>query len=156
MSTLINSKIDINSLSKAVAAVTKEVFIRLYEFSAAELQQFIIASCNAERIVIRRCSVHWSTPLDFGSSIKYNTKYLSFQFWGDTSYKELTTDWKSDPSWFLNIVDAICSSGLRHSLTKLDINSNPTLDKAKINELLSAKGMAHISIDFKNTNLSFS
>ena len=145
-STLIKSKIDIKSLSKAVSAVTKEVFIRLYEFSAADLQQFIRAACNVERIIIQRCSVHCSSALDFGAKLKYNTNFLSFQLWGETSYTELTTDWKTDSSCFSHIVDAIGSSGLRDSLTKLSINSNQTLDKAKMQELLNVKGMAHISV----------
>ena len=145
-STSIKSKIDIKSISKAVAAVTKEIHIRLYEFSAADLQQFVRAACNAERIVIQRCSVHCSSSLDFGSKIKYNTSFLSFQSWGDNSYKELTTNWITDPSCFSNIVDAIGGSGLRHSLTKLGIGSNPTLDKAKVQGLLNAKWMTHISV----------
>ena len=145
-STLIKSKIDINSLSKAVSAVTKEVYIRLYEFSAADLQQFVRAACNAERIIFQRCSVHCSSALDFGATLKYNTKFLSFQHWGDTSYKELTTDWMSDPTCFSHIVDAIGSSGLRDSLTKFSIKYNETLNKAKVQELLNAKGMAHISV----------
>ena len=144
--TSINSKINIKSLSKAVAAVTKEVYIRLYEFSEADLQQFIRAACNAERIIIHRCSVQSSGALDFGFQLEYNTNYLSFQYWGDTYYKELTTDWISDPSCFSHIVDAISNSGLRHSLTKLDICWNPTLDKTKVQKLLNAKGMAHILV----------
>ena len=44
-------KLDINLLSETVAAVTKEVFIQCFEFSAADLQQLIRAACNAERIV---------------------------------------------------------------------------------------------------------
>ena len=142
----IKSKIDINSLSKAVIGVTKEVYIRLYEFSAADLQQFVRAACNVERIIICRCSVHCSSALDFGATLKYNTNFLSFQFWGDTGCKELTTDWISDPSCFSHIVDAISSSGLRDSLTKLSIAYNQTLDKAKVQDLLNAKGMAHISV----------
>ena len=145
-STLIKSKIDINSLSKAVTAVTKEIYIRLYEFSAADLQQFIRAACNAERIIIQRCSVHCSSALDFGPKLKYNTNFLSFQLWGRTGYTELTTDWKTDPSCFSHIADAIGSSGLRHNLTKLDIAYNPTLDKAKVQNMLNVKGMAHISV----------
>ena len=151
--TQIKSKIDINSLSKAVGAVTKEVYIRLYEFSAADLQQFIRAACNVERIIIQRCSVHCSSALDFGTKLKYNTNFLSFQYWGDTSYKELT-DWISDPSCFSHIVDAIGSSGLRDSLTKLSIAYNQTLDKAKVQELLNAKGMAHIKVVEEYPNAS--
>ena len=150
--TPINSKIDINSLSKAVTAVTKEVFIRLYEFSATDLQQFVRAACNAERIIIHRCSVHCSSALDFGAKLKYNTNFLSFQMWGDTGCTELTTDWISDPSCFSHIVDAIGSSGLRHSLTKLSIYNNLNLDKVKVQEVMKAKGMTHISVVEESLN----
>ena len=146
VATPINTKIDINTLSKAVTAVTKEIYIRLYEFSAADLQQFVRAACNTERIIIKRCSVHCSSALDFGSELKYNTNFLSFQFWGETDYTELTTDWKTDPSCFSHIVDAIANSGLRHSLTKLSIANNETLNKAKVQDMLNVKGMAHISV----------
>ena len=144
--TSVKSKIDIKSLSKAVAAVSKEVFIRMYEFSAADLQQFVRAACKAERIIIHRCSVQSSGALDFGSELKYNTKFLSFQTWGFAVFKELRTDWLSDPSCFSNIVDAISNSGLRDSLSKLSIYYNETLEKAKVQELLNAKGMAHIKV----------
>ena len=144
--TLIKSKINIDSLSKAVSAVKREVYIRMYEFSAADLQQFVRAACKAERIIIQRCSVRCSSALDFGSELKYNTNFLSFQCWGETSHKELKTDWMSDPSSFSHIVDAIGNSGLRHSLTKLCIAFNNTLDKTEVQEMLNEKGMAHISV----------
>ena len=76
--TPVNYKLDINSLSKAVAAVTKEVNISCFEFSAADLQQFIRAACNAERIVFCYFSLHCSSALDFGAKIEYNTNYLGF------------------------------------------------------------------------------
>ena len=139
-------KLDINSLSKAVAVVTKEVFIESFEFSAADLQQLIRAACNAERIVFCYCSVHCSSVLDFGATIKYKTKYLCFDGWGYTGFKELTTDWKADPSCFSNIVDAICNSGLKSSLTKLNIYYNETLKKQKVKELLNENGMGHIKV----------
>ena len=144
--TLIKSKLCINSLLKAVSVVTKEIYIRLYEFSEADLQQFFRTACNAERIVLQRCSVHCSPAFDFGSKLKYKTNFLSFQLWGGTSFKELTTDWMSDPSFFEYIVDAIGKSGLRHSLTKLSISDNDTLDKTKVQEMMNAKGMTHISV----------
>ena len=149
--TPIKSKISINSLSKAVVVVTKLVYIRLYEFSAADLQQFVRAACNVERIIFQRCSVHCSQSLDFGSDLKYSTNFLSFQVCGNASYKELSTDWISDPSCFSNIVDAISNSGLRRSLTKLSIDDNPTLDKSKVQKLLNAKGMARVSAVQENT-----
>ena len=144
--TLIDSKIDINSLSKAVSAVTKEFYIRLYEFSTADLRQLVRAACNSERIIIHRCSVHCTSALDFGSELKFNTNFLSFQCWGSNFYKELTTEWMSEPSCFSHIVDAIGNCGLRHSLTKLSISWNDTLDKIRVQKLLNEKEMTHISV----------
>ena len=129
--TPIKYKLDINSLSKAVAAVTKEVYISCFEFSAADLQQLIRAACNAERIVFYLCSVHCSSALDFGATIEYNTNFLGFDRWGDTSCRELETDWKTAPSCFSHIVDAIDNSELRHSLTKLNIYQIQTLKKTR-------------------------
>ena len=61
--------------------------------------------------------------------------------------EKVKTDWKINPSAFLNIIDAIGKSGISQSLTKIDISSNETLDKANIKEYLDAKNMAHILID---------
>ena len=58
----------------------------------------------------------------------------------------MTTDWKTDPSCFSNIVDAIKNSGLRHSLTKLDISDNQTLNEGVVRKLLNANGMTNISV----------
>ena len=142
----IKYKLDINSLSKAVAAVTEQVYIRYFEFSAADLQQLIRAACNAEQIIICWCSVHCSAALDFGAAIEYKTNYLSFDCWGYTGDEDLTTDWKADPSCFSNIVDAIGSSGLRHSLTNLSIDKNDTLEQWKVKKMLYENGMGHIKV----------
>ena len=144
-----------NSLLKAVSEVTKEVFIRLFEFSATDLQQLIKAACGVERIIIHCCSIHCSAKLDFGADTKYKTKFLSLQLSGNSNCKELTTDWIEDPQVFSNIVDAIGNSGLRDSLTKISIAFNDTLDKTKVLELFSAKGMPHISVVEENPNPSF-
>ena len=71
----IKYKLDINSLSKAVAAVTKEVFISCFEFSAADLQQLIRAACNAERIVLSfvQCIVHLRSTSERQSSTRPTT-----------------------------------------------------------------------------------
>ena len=77
---------------------------------------------------------------------------MSFKNWGDTNYIDLTTDWNTDPSAFSDFVDAIGNSGLKHSITKLVIFENQTLDIHKVQELLNAKGMAHISVVKNNQN----
>ena len=152
--TPVKYKLDINSLSKAVAAVTKEVYISCFEFSAADLQQLIRAACNAERIVFYLWSVHCSSALDFGATIEYKTNYLGFDYWGSTSDRDLITDWKADPSCFNYIVDAIGNSGLKSSLTKLNICDNKTLKKQKVQELLNENGMGHIEVVEENSSLS--
>ena len=150
----IKYKLDINSFWKAVAAVLREVFINCFEFSAADLQQFIKASWNVERIVFYFCSVHCSSTLDFETTIKYNTNFLGFDYWGDTDYKDLSTDWISDPSCFSHIVDAIGSSGLRDSLTKISISYNQTLKWQEVQELFNVNGMSHISVVEEYSNPS--
>ena len=144
--TPIKYNLDINSLSKSVAAVTREVYISCFEFSAADLQQLIRAAFKAERIIFNLCSIHCSSALDFGAKIKYSTNYLGFDCWGDTSSTETKTDWKTNPFCFSYIVDAIGNSGLKRSLIKLNIYENQTLEKQKVQELLTAKGMKHIKV----------
>ena len=142
----IKSRFYINVLSKAAAKTSKLVFLTCIDFSAEDLQTVVKSSCNAERIVFCFCSIHCSSSLDFGADLSYNTKLLSFQGWGCTSFIERTTDWKEDPSCFSLIVDAIGSSGLRASLQKLSIAANQTLSKSKVQEELNLKGMPHISV----------
>ena len=140
-----------SSLLKAVSVVTEELFFYLFEFSAVELQSIIRAACNAKQIVIRRCSVHCSTTLDFGKTTKYKTNFLSFESWGYSGYKQVTIDWKIHQSCFSNIVHAIGNSGLRHSLTKLDISDNQTLSKEIVQKLLNANGMTNISVIYSES-----
>ena len=61
-----------------------------------------------------------------------------------------TTDWKTDPSCFENIVDAIKNSGLKDSLQKVSIDYNQTLSKEKVQELFNSKGMSHITVTEEN------
>ena len=142
----IQSKFYIEAFSEAAARATKEVFFQCIDFSAEDLQTVVRAARNAERIVFDFWCIHCSSSLDFGSDLSYKTKFLSFQRWGHTDSKERTTDWKSDPSKFSLIVDAISSSGLRASLEELSIAYNQTLSASKVQEELNAKDMEHISV----------
>ena len=141
------AKFYLSSLSKAIRSVTNEVYFKNFEFNEKDLEYFIRTACNVEAIAFNFCSIHCSTKMDFGENIKYKTKTLSFKFCGNMKLKNVTTDWKTNPSAFLNIIDAIGKSELRQSLTKIDISSNETLDKANIKEYLDVKNMAHILID---------
>ena len=142
----IKSEFYVNAFSEAAARTTKEVFFTCIDFRAEDLQTVVRAARNAERIVFDCCCIHCSSGLDFGADLSYNTKFLSFQHWGNTYYEERTTDWKADPSKFSLIVDAIGNSGLKASLQKLSIGSNETLSVSKVQEELNAKNMSHISV----------
>ena len=133
-------------LSRAAARTTKEIFFTCIDFSKEDLQTVVRAAHNTERIVFENCNIHCSSGLDFGADLSYKTKYLSFQGWGYTNDKERTTDWKTDPSKFSLIVDAISSSGLKASLQMLRIAYNDTLIESEVQEELNEKGMSHISV----------
>ena len=141
----IKSKFYVEAFSKVAARTTKEVYFTSIDFSAEDLQTVVRAARNAQLIVFYLCCVHCSSGLDFGADLSYNTKFLSFQHWGDTSIYR-TTDWKADPSKFSLIVDAIDSSGLKASLEKLNIAGNWTLASTKVQKELNVKGMSHISV----------
>ena len=148
--TWIKSKFYVDALSRAAARTTKEVYFVYIDFSAEDLQTVVRAAHNTERIMFCSCCIHCSSSLDFGADLNYNTKFLSFQGWGSTDYKQITTDWKADPSKFSLIVDAIGSSGLEASLEKLSIAYNPTLSTSEVQKELNAKGMSHISVVEEN------
>ena len=142
----IKSKFYISVFSKAVARISKEVFLFCINFSVEDLQIIVRAAHNAERIVFCFCCIHCSLDLDFGADLSYNTKFLSFQGWGSAGWDEGATDWKVEPSSFSLIVDAIGNSGLRTSLQKLNIVYNHSLSIFKVQEELNSKGMSHISV----------
>ena len=142
----VKAKFYVDAFSKAAASTTKEVCFTCIDFSAEDLQTVVRAAHNTERIVFFCCCIHCPSDLDFGAELSYNTKFLSFQSWGSTKWKERTTDWKADPPKFSLIVDAIGSSGLKASLEKLNIYDNQTLSASKVQEELNAKGMSHISV----------
>ena len=146
----VKSKFYVDSLTKVAAKTAKEVYLKCIDFSAEDLQTVIKAARNTERIVFCSCCIHCSSGFDFGADLKYKTKFLSFQWCGSTIIEERTTDWKTDPSLFSHIVDAISNSGLRTSLKKVSIAYNHTLDKYKIQEQFNAQGMSHISVVEEN------
>ena len=146
----IKSKFFVGTFLGTARRTTKEVYFFCIDFSAKDLQTVVRATCNVERIVFNFCSIHCSSGLDFGADVSYNTKFLSFQYWGSKYFKERTTDWKTDPSKFSLIVDAIGSCGLKASLEKLSISYNHTLSASKVQEELNSKGMSHISVVQEN------
>ena len=141
-----NSKFYMSSLPKIVSTTTKEVFLNRLEFSEAELELIVKASRNTKSLIFDQCKIHCSTSLDFGNDLKYITKTLSFQFWGNTEDADWMADWKSNPTYFNNIIDAIAKSDLKNSLQKISICKNQTLWMESIQKILNKNGGSRIAI----------
>ena len=136
----------IDSISKAMKSVQKEIYLTCFEIKESELEQIIKSASNWERLILRFSDIHSSKRLDFSVYDKYKIKFLSFTYCGDTRYKERKSDWKSTPSCFKNIVEAISKSGLRDSLEQVDIGYNQTLKKDEVQVMFNELGMSHISV----------
>ena len=141
----INSAFYLNSFLAAAAATTREIFIGSTDISEEDLQSIVKAASHVERLIFCFCSIHCSKTLNFASTLKYNIQVLSFQYWGHTN-SSITTDWKTNASWFDNIVAAIADCGLKASLQKVSIKGDSTLKMSKVQELFNEKSMPHISI----------
>ena len=136
----------IDSISKSIKSVSKEIYLNCFEIKEQELEQIIKSSSNWERLIFYYWDIHCSKKLDFSLSAKYKTKFLSFAWCGNTSYEERKSDWITTPSCFKNIVEAIFKSGLRDSLQQIDIKYNKTLKKSEIQAMFNELGMSHISV----------
>ena len=136
----------IDSISKAMKSVQKEIYLGCFEIKESELEQIIKSASNWERLVLRYSDIHCSKKLDFSGSDKHKIKFLSFTLCGSTYFEERKSDWKRTPSCFKNIVEAISKSGLRESLEKVDIARNPTLKKDEVQVMFNEFEMSHISV----------
>ena len=136
----------IDSISKAMKSVQKEIYLFCFEIKEPELEQIIKSASNWERLILRYCDIHCSDELDFSLSDKYKTKFLSFASCGNTFSPYRKTGWISTPSGFKNIVEAISKSGLKDSLQQVDIYGNQTLKKDEVQVLFNELEMSHISV----------
>ena len=71
---------------------------------------------------------------------------MSFARCGNKGLKYRKSDWKTTPSCFKNIVEAISKSGLKDSLQQVDIYSNDTLKKDEVKAMFNELEMSHISV----------
>ena len=136
----------IDSISKAMKSVEKEIYLSWFEIEESELEQIIKSASNWERLILLYCDIHCSRKLDFSVSAKCKIKFLSFVLCGDTDLKARKTEWKSTPSSFKNIVEAIAKSRLKYSLQQVDIYCNDTLEKDKVQAMFNELEMSHISV----------
>ena len=136
----------IDSISKAIKSVQKEIYLKCFEINEPELEQIIKSSSDWERLILDFWDIHCSKKLDFSVSAKCKIKFLSFKQCGSTGSKDRKSDWKSTPSCFKNIVETISKSGLRDSLQQVDIYWNPTLKKDEVQVMFNELEMSHISV----------
>ena len=136
----------IDSISKAMKSVQKEIYLTCFGIKEVELEQIIKSASNWERLILHYCDIHCSKKLDFSGSDKYKTKFLSFEWCGDTDDEDRKSDWITAPSCFKNIAEAISKSGLKNSLQEVDIELNQTLKKDEVQTLFNELGMSHISV----------
>ena len=136
----------IDSIPKAMKSVSKEIYLKCFEIKEPELEKIIKSSSDWERLILDFWDIHCSKKLDFSVSAKCKIKFLSFKLCGSTGSKYRKSDWKSTPSCFKNIVEAISKSGLRDSLQQVDIHWNHTLKKDEVQVMLNELGMPHISV----------
>ena len=146
--TLSGIKMDfyIDSISKIINSVEKEIYLTWFEIKEPELEQIIKSSSNWERLILCCCDIHCSKKLDFSGYEKCKIKFLSFVTCGYTNFKDRISDWIKTPSCFKNIVEAISKSGLRDSLEQVDIIYNTTLNKDEVQVMFNELGMSHISV----------
>ena len=135
-----------DSISKAIKSVQKEIYLVCFEIKESELEQIIKSASNWVRLILRFCDIHCSKKLDFSISAKFKIKFLSFASSGYTDSLHRKSDWKSTPSCFKNIVEAISKSGLKDSLEQVDIFWNQTLKKDEVQAMFNELGMSHISV----------
>ena len=137
-----------DSISKAIKSVSKEIYLTCFEIKEIELEQIIKSASNWERLILDFSDIHCSKKLDFGASAKYKINFLSFVSCGSPDRK---TDWKITPSSFKNIVEAISKSGLKDSLQEVDISYNRILDRNEVQEMFNELEIPHISVVERGT-----
>ena len=74
----------IDSISNAIKSVLKEIYLTCFKINEPELEQIIKSASNWERLILYFSDIHCSNKLDFGVSVKYKIKFLSFTYSGST------------------------------------------------------------------------
>ena len=146
LSTGIKMGFYIDSISKAMKSVEREIYLDCFEIKEHELEQIFKSASYWERLILRFSDIHCLKKLDFGVSTKYRIKFLSFAACGYTNYEERKTDWISTPFSFKNIIEAISKSRLKDSLREVDILGNNTLKKDEVQTMFNELEMSHISV----------
>ena len=77
----------VNSISKAIKSVSKEIFLNCFEIKESELEQIIKSISNWERLIFSSCDIHCLKKLDFSVSARCKIKFLGFIYCGHTWFR---------------------------------------------------------------------
>ena len=124
------------------------------DITADDLQMIIKSACKCERLIFNNCNIHCSKTLDFSTDEEYNLNHISFESCGRNDVAERNTDWKTSPTVFENIVEAISKCDLKIKLKTVDIHNNQSLDKTTVQQLFNNYGISHISAIQKGENIN--
>ena len=100
------------ALEKWCKITTKEIYLENFVLNSEQLSNIVKSSADCNSLVFRACTILVDEHLDFGNSIDYNIKILSFYNWGHKA----RSDWNGEKTQISNILRAIKASKLNQSL----------------------------------------
>ncbi|CAI2361111.1 unnamed protein product [Moneuplotes crassus] len=130
-------------MQKLLTNVTKEVYLEHLIVDASDLSQIVKACVNSERLTIRCSQISTSDSLDFSTPAQTKLQYLSFYNCGGSAW--CNQEWDKYPSRFEKIIVAIKNSSLKNSLNTINVECCK-ISVSKVNELLAAHDLSHISV----------
>ncbi|CAI2363061.1 unnamed protein product [Moneuplotes crassus] len=128
-------------MQKLFVNVTKEVYLKNLIVDASDLSQIVKACVNSERLIIRYSKISTSGSLDFSTPAQAKLQYLSFCYCGGDWCSE---GWDKYPARFEKIIVAIKNCSFKNSLNAISV-IGCKISVSKINELLAAHDLSHIS-----------
>jgi hypothetical protein len=109
----------LNSLKRLLPTITKEIYLRFFDFSKTELEEVVKASHACDRLVLDAGNYEVGQEYDFAGP-DYKTSLLSFCNAGNLNeFNHLDEHLER----VKNIIKGIKGSGLKDSLQKLDVNN---------------------------------
>ena len=130
-----------NGLYECLPKVTNEVGIINCIMKSSQLNQLVKHSYKCQRLRIAYAIINDDQPYDFKIDTDYTTNFISFIGTGSPD----RSDWKKNKDQFEAILKAIAESGLKDSLTEINIHDcQITTGEAQV--LVNDLGMNHIKV----------
>ena len=125
------------ALVECLPRVAKEVYLYGMIMDYDDLSTILKVCRNVQRLVINFCTIKPIGNLEFNIDQDYHIQFLSFRHSGDSSW----SNWSKNKNKFRDLMTAIKSSGLKHSLNTFDIykcgvdESEATIDNVETVEI---------------------